>query len=173
MDNQPNLQEQLGFTNYKFIHSTEVIDRYLDQHPEIKNSSILDEQDKDLVADLNLRKENLIKVNESIMNKHLMLTSYKENLCMLSRCYEKIEVPLSEIAPCKKRCTGSTQRLARFMENRVSNAFDQLQLCTQKQEPTQGKFFNMNSMVSCYDLFFNDLEGLEKSLDEEQMYIIP
>ena len=112
MDNQQNLEEHLGFTNYNFLNSAEVIDSYLDKHPEIKNSSILDEQDKDLVADLNLRKETLIRDNEAIMNKHLMLTSYKEDLCMLSRCYDSIEAPGFEIGPCKDKCSGSTQRLA-------------------------------------------------------------
>ena len=167
------MQETLGFTNYNFVNPPEVIDSYLDQHPEIKNSGVLDEQDKDLVADLNLRKEQLIQENEKIMNKHLMLTSYKEDLCMLSRCYDSIEAPGYEIASCIDRCSGSTQRLAKFMENKVKNAFDSLQLCTHKLEPTQGKFFNMNQMVTCYNIFFEDLEGMEKALQEEQMYIIP
>lgn len=65
---------------YKLENSIPVLEAFIEKEESLGKDSLLEEEEKIIVADLMLRKEKIIKDTENIIKVNLMKINYKKNM---------------------------------------------------------------------------------------------
>lgn len=76
---------------YILKHSEEQLQQVMKKDPYFNNeNSMLDPNEKMVVADLKLRQKEILSETQHFMKLQMVKINYKKNLCMLTRCYDNI-----------------------------------------------------------------------------------
>ncbi len=165
---QEDEKRQIGpIRPYMMVHSQVELDRYIEQNNLKSSTSILDEDEVYIQADLMLLKSEKTRDMTSFLHWHNMQINHKKYLCSL-KCYARPEEPTAAIRGCVDLCQKGEDRFNAFVSKVFEVRLAQFQACIQLKQKD-----SLYTLITCYEDLFSSFESMKSQIKSEQEYYQP
>ena len=152
---------------YMMNYSQEVLDKFIAQNNISSDSSILDEDELYIKADLMMQKSEKTSDMEQFLHTHNMLINHKKYRCALA-CYKHDDEPTAQIKGCVDRCQKGEARFNAFVSKLFEVRHSEFQACMQAKQKE-----SLYSVITCYQDMFLSFDAMKAQIKTEQSYYQP
>lgn len=148
-------------------HSQEELDRFIEQNGLRAETSILDEDEAYIQADLMLQKAEKTRDMENFLHRHNMLINHKKYRCALG-CYTDTAGLTADIRSCVDRCQKGEGRFNAFVSRLFEVRHSEFQACMQTKQKE-----SLYEVITCYEDLFRSFDSMKKQIATEQDFYQP
>ena len=152
---------------YQMTRTPEELERFIEENGLRAETSILDEDEAYIQADLMMQRTDKTRDMESFLHSQNMLINHKKYRCALA-CYADPDSRSADIRHCVDRCQKGEDRFNAFVSRVFEVRHSEFQACMQAKQKA-----SLYEIITCYENLFRSFDSMKSQIATEQGYYQP